>query len=94
MNFWLYRELPYFDRPPEIVGTLPASIANLTHLRSLNLGSQNIVGEVPQSLFLLPNISRISLDATGLRVTFPPTVSPSLRDLYATRVLSPVMMLF
>lgn len=68
---------------PNLIGKLPASIANLQSLEKIDIAKQYFVGDLPAEIFLLPNITEIVVTDTALNIHFPTQpASRSIRILY------------
>lgn len=54
-----------------LAGSLPTSLAHLTHLESLGLSLNHLVGPIPEQLGALPNLADIDLLQNDLSGRFP-----------------------
>jgi Leucine-rich repeat (LRR) protein len=55
-------------------GTLPASISNLTELRTLNLGENELSGKIPDAIGNFSHVTSLVLGSNQLTGTIPATV--------------------
>jgi hypothetical protein len=73
----------FLSRNSHLTGTIPDVFAGMTNLRYLWLFSNNLYGEIPSSLAMLPNIELIDLDNNKLsgqgHGAFDPTVQTRLQ---------------
>ncbi|MCD7453894.1 hypothetical protein HAX54_022600 [Datura stramonium] len=67
-----------------ISSSMPMNVSSSSSLRYLDLGDTNLRGDLPESIFLLPNLETLRLSGNNLTVSFPKfnwSSSYSLREL-------------
>lgn len=67
---------------PLLRGSIPQSIAQLDRLQIFSMEHGFVYGNLPQSLFTLPNIREIYLSNTGLTIDFPANISSTITRLF------------